>query len=579
MTTNTLNFEKLTPFQERTFVPNDANFSDISEVKVLFKSLIEKELDTKEVFEQWLLDRSELESILDQFGSILYIRMTCQTDDQERADDYKNFIETIVPVIKPLSDELNKKFVKTNEKFPLDQERYEIYSRSIATDIELFFQENVPIETEVDLLSQEYQKVCGAMTVEFEGRERTMPEMSKFVLEPDRSLRERAWKAIAQRRLKDKDQLEDIFDKMLKKRHKIAQNAGFKNYCDYKFKSMHRFDYTSDDCKKYHETVEELVLPVWNLICEKRKTAMGLDMLRPWDSAVDPLGRPPLKPFEQVDDLISGCLDIYNKVNIELGEQFKGMAQGGFLDLASRKGKAPGGYQSTLNESRRPFIFMNAVGTDDDIRTLLHEGGHAFHAIACSKDPLVDYRHGPMEFCEVASMSMELLGGEYIDVFYSDQGEAQRSRISHFQDIVFVLIWVAIIDSFQHWIYENPEHSRDERKEKWLSIRKRFGSQLVDWSGFEEEHNYLWHRQLHIFEVPFYYIEYGIAQLGALQVWLNAQKNLQEAITNYRKGLALGGSKGLPILFQTAGIKFDFSSETIGPLMDAVLDELKKLKF
>ena len=570
-----LDFDHLPRYQKRQFVPEKASLTDQKEVESLHDQLLGRDISSAEDLERWVLDRSELESAFDQEGSILYIRMTCKTDDPERVKKYKDFIKNVVPAIKPLEDQLNRQYVKALKKFPLNEERYEIYTKEIGTDLELFVDKNVELETKVDLLSQEYQSICGAMTVEFQGKERTLPEMGKFLLDPDRSLREEAWKASAERRLEEKDKLDELFDQMLIKRNMIAKNAKFDNFCNYKFKDLHRFDYTPDDCLAYHDSIEQLVVPLWAQILKKRKREMKLDILRPWDTSADPLGRPPLKPFEDVKDLISGCQDVFAQVDQELGKQFRQMVDAGLLDLASRKGKAPGGYQSTLNESRKPFIFMNAVGIDSDVRTLLHEGGHAFHSLACSHDELLDYRHGPMEFNEVASMGMELLADPYLHVFYGDE-DKQRSCSSHLEDIVFTLLWVATIDAFQHWIYKNPAHDAAGRHQQWLAIHKRFSGGVVNWDGLKEEHATLWHRQLHIFEVPFYYIEYGIAQLGALQLWLNSKRDQDGALKAYRSALYLGGSKPLPELFETAGLKFDFSEATIAPLMKAVQQELNQ---
>jgi oligoendopeptidase F len=414
------------------------------------------------------------------------------------------------------------------------------------------------------------------MMVNFEGKERTLPEMSKYLLEPDRSIREKAWRATAERRLKDCQKLEEIFDNMLELRNTVAKNAGFANFRDYQFKAYHRFDYTPQDCKKYHRVMENYMVPLLKEITALRCKQMKLDKVRPWDISVDPLNLPPLKPFGTVDELILKTLTVFQNTDPELGQQFNEMKEMGLLDLASRKGKAPGGYQSTLSESRKPFIFMNAVGLERDVRTLLHEGGHAFHALACANDPLVEYRHAPMEFSEVASMAMELLAGEQIDVFYSPQ-DSRRSKREHLEDILEVLVWVANIDAFQHWIYENPKHTAEERRQMWVALHKRFGGDLVDWSGLEGIREYIWHRQLHIFEVPFYYIEYGIAQLGALQIWRQAKTNPKQALANYRSGLKLGGSRPLPELYQAAGIEFDFSERTIAPLVELVKKEWEGL--
>ncbi len=574
--TGLLGLNDLPKYQKRRFVPEDARLTDVKQVTTLYEELYKRPIRSAKDLEDWINDRSELDAAVGQEGSIIYIRMTCQTDDPRKAKAYKDFIETIEPAIKPLNDRLNHKFLKELEIHGLDQKRYEVYIRDVKTDVELFVDENVQLQTQVGLLSQEYQTISGAMMVYFDGKERTLPEMSKFLLEPDRALRERAWRATAERRLQDKDKLETIFDKMRDLRDDIAKNAGFANFRDYQFKAYHRFDYTPEDCKKYHAVMENLMVPLLKEIAETRRKQMGLNELRPWDTGVDPLNRPALKPFGKVDELIEKSAIAFDRTDPELGRQFKDMKELGLLDLDSRKGKAPGGYQSTLSEARKPFIFMNAVGLERDVRTLLHEGGHAFHALACAQDPLVDYRHAPMEFSEVASMAMELLAGEHINVFYSEE-DAKRSVREHLEDILEVLVWVANIDAFQHWIYENPKHTPEDRKNAWVSISKRFGSDIINWNGLENIREYVWHRQLHIFEVPFYYIEYGIAQLGALQLWRQAKSNPKKALENYRNGLKLGGSRPLPELYKSAGIEFDFSERTIAPLVQAVKAEWERL--
>ena len=525
--------------------------------------------------ERWLLERSELDAVLSQEGAIVYILMTCQTDDAKRTDAYKKFIETIEPIIKQMDDKLNKKFFEAAKEHPLDKKRYGVYEREIKNELELFVEENVALSTQEELLGQEYQAICAAMTISFKGKEHTLPQMGKYLVELDRGLREKAWLKSAHRRLKDKGRLDDLFGRMLKLRTQMAKNAGFDNYRDYKFKALGRFDYTPQDCKHYHQTIERIVVPLMGRILEERKKKMKLDALRPWDLAVDPAAQPPLKPFERVEELVEGCKKIFSDMDEELGAHFALMADEGLLDLESRKGKAPGGYQHALHEARLPFIFMNAVGLDSDMRTLLHEAGHAFHSLACRHDPLFDYRHGPMEFNEVASMAMEILPDERISVFYNEE-ETDRSISDHFKDVVFTLVWVAIVDCFQHWLYENPDHTPQQRSQEWIRIRWRFGSGYVDWQGLESEHEYLWHRQLHIFEVPFYYIEYGIAQLGALQLWLTAKKDPKKALGHYKKALALGGSRTIPELYEAAGIRFDFSEKTIAPLMEAVMEEWRK---
>ncbi len=564
----------LSRYQKRTFVPEDADLRNKEEVVFLYEQLHDREIPSSEKVEQWLLDRSELDAALDQEAGTLYIQMTCQTDHAEYAEDYKKFIETITPAVEPLENKLDQKYLALRERFPFQGSRYEVYDRAIRAGVELFREENVPLKTQVHLLSQEYQSICGGMTVHFKEKEYTLAQMEKFLRETDRTVRESAWAVMAERRLQERDRLDEVFDKMLTARNTIATNAGCDGFCDYQFRAYQRFDYTPQDCKRYHRVIEEVVVPVEKKILERRREQMKLESLRPWDIRVDPLGRPALKPFEKTHGLVGGVTEIFGKVHSQWGTQFHQMAEKGLLDLDSRKGKAPGGYQNTLAEARQPFIFMNAVGLDDDVKTLLHEGGHAFHALACAGEPIHDYRHAPMEFCEVASMSMELLGEEYLSVFY-DKEDAQRSRRSHLEGIIQILVWVANIDAFQHWIYENPGHTRQQRAQAWITTWKRFGGNLVNWHGLEKFQESMWHRQLHIFEVPFYYMEYGIAQLGALQIWLNARKDRSGSIARYRKALSLGGSRPLPELFEAAGLKFDFSENTIAPLVRAVEKELE----
>ncbi|HRZ39695.1 MAG TPA: M3 family oligoendopeptidase [Candidatus Omnitrophota bacterium] len=567
-------FSRISRYQERTFVPEGVDFNDRDEAVELYTQLLDRDIRSAKELEQWLKDCSELAAAVDQHGSILYILMTCDTSHAEHAYNYQKFIKDVVPAVKPLGDELNRKYLAMNDQFPLDAKRYFIFHRSVQTDVDLFWAENVPLETDVQLLSQEYQSVFGSMTVDFDGQEMTLPQMSKFQEEIDRSLRERAWRLTAQRRYQDQDRLESIFERMFSIRHKIARNAGFGNFRDYQFAGYHRFDYSPDHCKRYHETIERVVVPLWDKILERRRQQMKLAHLRPWDLSVDPFGRPPLKPFTTADQLTKGVSRIVRRIDPEFGDMFDEMRQLGLLDLESRKGKAPGGYQNTLSEARKPFIFMNAVGIDDDVRTLLHESGHAFHAMYSATEFLHTYRRAPIEFCEVASMSMELLADHHMDEFYGAE-DHKRSRTTHLENIIHILAWVANVDSFQHWMYEHADHTRQDRIRKWVELYERFAGTLVDWTGLDLYKETLWHRQLHIFEVPFYYIEYGIAQLGALQIWQRSRKDLPGALNTFKKALSLGGSCSLPELFATAGIEFDFSEKTIRPLVNDIARELE----
>jgi oligoendopeptidase F len=386
--------------------------------------------------------------------------------------------------------------------------------------------------------------------------------MAKYLEEPDRRTREKAWELISERRLKDKDELESIFEELLSLRQKRAENAGFENFRDFAFRERERFDYGPKECEAFHKGVEEAVVPLLRQLHKERAKRLGLKKLRPWDLLCDPEGRPPLRPFKEAEELVTGVQEIFLRLDPRLGELFRRMAELRLLDVANRPGKAPGGYQSTLTERRLPFIFMNAVGRDQDLWTLLHESGHAFHTLLSRDEPLHMYRDPPLEFAEVASMGMELLASPFLDVFYPEEADRRRSLEEHLYGIVRLLCWVATIDAFQHWVYTHPGHSRAERHKAWVEIFQRF-SGLEDWSGYEEVLEHEWHRQLHLFLAPFYYIEYGIAQLGALRLWGKAQEDRKRAIEKYIEALKLGGGKPLPELFSTAELPFDFGPDSL----------------
>lgn len=556
----------------RRFLPADVDFGDWSQIEPWMKKLTERPIESAEDLERWLLDRSELEAALSEARARRYIAMTRNTGDEAIEKEYLNFIENVEPKCKPFQHAMNGKFYHCPQRGALDPERYGVLSRNIAAEIEIYREENIPLKTECNKLSQRYQKRCGEMMVEFDGKEQTLPQMAKYLEETDRERRRAAWELTWKRRLQNREEFDEIYGQLIGLRDQIAKNAGFANYRDYAFKMYKRFDYGPDDCMAFHKAAQECVVPLARKIAENRRASLGLDTLRPWDLAVDPLNRPPLKPFETADELCDGAERIFERLDPELAADFRSMRANGELDLESRKGKAPGGYLYCRDEIRRPFIFMNAAGLQRDVETLLHESGHAFHSLATRNEPLLDYRDSPIEFAEVASMSMELFGGRFLEEYYSP-AEAARARRNHLEGIVGILPWIARIDDFQHWVHTNPGHSPMDREAYWLELEERYGVNL-DWSGREDVRAMNWQRQLHLFVHAFYYIEYGIAQLGALQLWKNYQDDPAEALRRYRAGLALGGTKPLPELFETAGARFDFSIDAIQPLMKLIEMEL-----
>ena len=572
-----LPFGKLAAHRPRTFVPQNLNLGDWPQIAPLFDQIETRAVQAASAveLEKWLLDWSELCAALDEEASRRYIAMTCHTDNADAEKAYLHFVENVEPQLKPRQFALEKIYVAHPQFNQLPKARYEVFNRDVKNHVELFRPENVALETEEAKLAQQYQKLIGAQTVTFRGEEKTLVQMGRYLEEPDRALRQEAWKLIAKRRLVDVDKCEAIFDGLIELRTQIAKNAGFENYRDYAHRQKCRFDYTPENCFQFHDAVEKEIMPAVREIQNERQRQLKLEKLRPWDLAVDPQNRPPLKPFVQVGEMVARTQKIFNHLDAGLAAGFQQMQDLKLLDLDNRKGKAPGGYQSTLSEARVPFIFMNAIGLQRDVETILHEAGHAFHAQATRDEDLYPYRSAPIEFCEVASMAMELLGNEFLEEFYPT-AEANRARKTHLEGIIGFFPWMATVDAFQHWIYTHAGHTRAERKAAYLKLMDRFGGD-VDYSGFEEVRAHSWHRQLHIFLHPFYYVEYGIAQLGALQVWANSKADKAKALANYKKALALGGSRPLPELFAAAGCKFQFDAATIKPLIQLAGKELKKL--
>lgn len=572
---NPLPFGSLEPFVPRRFVPTQTDCGDWAQLEPLFDRLGARLATcvSPADLERWLLDWGELSAAIDEESTRRYIAMTCHTEDAAAEKAYLHFVGEIEPRIKPRQFTLAQLYLVHAQRPRLPRDRYAVLDRDVEVQVELFRQENIPLQTDETKTGQQYQKLMGSLTVQFRGEERTLIQVSRYLEEPDRALRQEAWELVANRRLQEADRLDEIFERLIDLRQSIARNAGFANYRDYAFRMYRRFDYTPDDCARFQDAIESEFLPVLRELQQQRRAQLGVERLRPWDLAVDPRNRPPLRPFERVEDMIEKSRRIFGRVDPELGAQFQTMRDRHLLDLDNRKGKAPGGYQSNLNESRLPFIFMNAVGQQGDVETLLHEGGHAFHALATQREELFAYRNNvPIEFCEVASMSMELLGSEYFDEFYGPD-DVRRARYDHLEGIVTLFPWIATVDAFQHWIYTHPGHGRAERTAAWDALMQRFGGE-VDWSGYQRARSNLWHRQLHIFLSPFYYVEYGIAQLGALQVWANAKRNRTHAIDSYRRALALGGSRPLPELFAAAGCRLKFDREVLGPLAQLLEREL-----
>ena len=557
----------------------DFDATSLDSLEPVFNELLSRDLKSVGDLEAFFSDISDMAEHISEAGARLYIAMTCDTENELKQTNFLNFVENIRPRMSEVSNKLDQKILNLDFLDRLS-DRYTLILRSMRNSIEIFREENIPLSVECTKLSTEYQKIIGAMTVNFEGMEYTLPQMRRFLESNDRETRRLAWTSVRERRMKDSSRISEILDELIDKRNKIAQNAGFNNYVEYAFRSMERFDYTPEDCREFHKSVEIHCMPLIHQINQDRLKGFGFDKLMPWDvneksgDSPDVQGRPALAPFQDVSELVSLTSEVFHRMSDELGKMFDRLVDGEVLDLDSRKGKAPGGYQYNLEKTGLPFIFMNASGQQGDVETMIHEAGHAFHSMYCSHLGLIQERNYPIEFAEVASMSMELLTQPHWDVFYSDGEDVRRARKMHLESVIGLLAWICRVDAFQHWMYENPKHSHNERSKYWLELRSRFGPR-TEWTGFEEDEALFWQTQGHLFGAPFYYIEYGIAQLGALQIWAKQLDDPQTALSDYKNAMILGNTRNLPDLFEAADIKLSFDEEHIGSLVNHVNSALE----
>jgi oligoendopeptidase F len=548
-----------------------------AQIEPHYQALIERPISATNV-DAWLADWTKLTNRVQESLTRLQVATAVDTTDQVADRRYQVFLDQIYPPSRQMEQKLKEKLLASG----LEPSGFEIPLRNLRAEASLYRQENLPLISEEMKLGIEYDKVIGAQTVEWEGQELTISQLKPISQEIDRSRREQAWRLSMQRQLADREALNDLWGRFLQLRTQIAANADLPDYREYMWRNWLRFDYTPADCEHFHNAIEKVVVPAARQIYEKRRQTLGIATLRPWDLDVDVQGRSPLRPFSSVEQLEEGVEAIFNQVNPRLGEYFVTMRTEKLLDLDNRKGKAPGGFCTEFNVQHRPFIFMNAVGIHDDVQTLLHEGGHAFHVFETRNLPYYQQLQVGMEFAEVASMAMELLAAPYLEKdrggFYTSQ-EAARARIEHLEGVILFWPYMAVVDGFQHWVYQHPQEAMIAANcdATWSSLWDRF-MQGVDWSGLDQEKATGWHRKLHIFQVPFYYVEYGLAQLGSIQVWRNAISDQAQAVNDYRKALALGATVPLPMLYATAGAKFAFDEQTLGEAVDLAMKTIAELE-
>jgi len=561
----------------RNFLPKDFTITTWENLEPYFKNLLAREINHKAALEQWLKDMSELEAVVSEDACWRQIKMTCDTTNKKLEEAFTFFCIEIQPKLQPYADALNKKFLNNAFTKDLDQATYFTYLRNVEKNISLFNEANIPIQSELSIMQQQFGAISGKMTVEVNGKEYTLQQAAKFLENEDRDLRELVYKKINERRLQDVDSLNNLFTQLIEKRHTMALNSGFKNYIDYRFKELGRFDYSKEDCFNFHEAVKQHVMPLINKIYKNKKEKLQLTTLKPWDTEAEPKGTKPLKPFTTGKELLEKSIACFNNLHPYFAACLQKMNSLQHFDVESRVGKAPGGYNCPLAESGAPFIFMNAAGQMSDVTTMVHEGGHAIHSFLSHHLPLTAFKEYPMEIAEVASMAMELFSMNYWHTFFNDEADVKRAKLHQLERVITIFPWIAVIDKFQHWIYENPTHTTEDRAKNWLAILNEFSADEIDFSGLENYRAIAWQKQLHLFEVPFYYIEYGIAQLGAIGLWMQYQQNPQQALNNYINALSLGGTKTLPELYNAAGLQFNFSPAHIKTLMEFVSEEMNKI--
>ena len=561
---------------ERKFVSEDLKIDSWGKIEPLFEDLLSRSISTIKELEKWMLDRSELEAVLEEDMAWRYIKMNIDTTDKDLSEKFHFWIKEISPKMAPYSHKLNLKLVDNPFLNDLDSDKYRIYLRGVKKSIEIFREDNIPIFTEMEAKQQEYGSISAKMSIEVDGEKLTMQKAALLLKDTNRETREEVYNKIFGRRSEDREKLDILYDELISLRQKIANNAGFENYRDYMFSAMGRFDYTATDCYSFHDAIQQEILPIITSLEKERKQKLGLDKYKAWDTSVDVDGKQALKPFDGGDILTEKSIECFTKLRPYFGECLSTMKEMKHLDLESKGGKAPGGFMYPLYEIGVPFIYMNAVGSQRDVVTMVHEGGHAVHSFLSRDLEMTEFKSTPSEVAELASMSMELLSMKHWDVFYDNEEDLKRAKKEQLEKTLEGLPWIAAIDKFQHWIY-TTNHTADERRKKWIEISSELGNQVIDWGGQEDSLANQWQRQLHLYEVPFYYIEYGMAQLGAIAMWREFILKGEDALDNYMEALKLGYTKSIGEIYNTAGIKFNFSASYVKELADFVKEELSKI--
>lgn len=561
----------------KTLDPTTLPLDDLNRVEEYLNQLLAQDISDPKSLEAWLIERGRFSEALAERMNRNTIDFSCNTEDEQAKARHEFDQQKLMPLIQRYKIKLDKRFYDSPYRSDLPS-YYDELARRTAAAIEIHRDENIPIEVETRKLVNDYFALTSKMTVNWKGEEKTLQQMDQYLRSSDREEREQAWRLVQSRRLRDKDAMDEIMNKLVSLRHQIAQNAGMPNYRDYTFKRLYRFSYTPDDCYRFRDAVAKHVVPLHGEIMKRRGQQLGVDTIKPWDTDGTPKGQKPLKPYQNAGEFVTKCVNVLAKVDPEFGKLLQTMNDRGCLDLETRKAKRPGGFCSNLPLTGTSFIFMNAAPTHGSVRTLVHESGHAVHNLLTASMQPFEYRRSPAESAELASMSMELLTMSEWGEFYSDPADLKRAQREQLEGIVVFLPWALTVDGFQHWIYLNASQDASARNREFAEIARSLAYHWVDWTGFEEELMHRWKAQLHIFSYPFYYIEYAIAQLGAVQLYRLYKKDRAAGIAGYKKALSLGSSAPLPVVYAAAGIDFDFSDKTVRELMAFISDELANLE-
>ncbi|KMP15140.1 MULTISPECIES: M3 family oligoendopeptidase [Bacillus] len=557
---------------------NTIDISNVLQLEKTLSSLLNKMISSKLELENWLKEQSKVIWEIEEQLRSHYIAFQCNTDDEEIKDTFEHDQQFVKPLLKRYQNLLDNKYLKSPFRMELDSNVYGLLDAKIKNAQKLFCEENIELEVKEDKLVTEYFEITGGLIGIWDGEEKTITELQSYLQDSNRDIRKKAKTIISEQFLSVEKELQNILNQLIEIRHQKAKNIQLENYRDYMFKKYERFDYSAKDCYELAESIRKYVVPLKDKILLEKKEKLQVDTLRPWDvSAVTP-DQKVLKPIANENDLIEKSTHIFNKLDLEFSTLLNRMYKHDCLDLTSRKGKASGGFCEYLPASQLSFIFMNLNYTQDDIITFIHEMGHSIHNELIKPLKLRQYIEIPAETAELASMTMELFSLNYWDTFYTDKKDLKQAKINFFKDVISYLPIMLIVDQFQHWLYENPSHTSEERNEKYLQLQKHYQSSVIHIDGYENWIATSWLPVLHIFEVPFYYIEYAIAQLGALQMYKQYKEDPKQALENYKKALSLGSSQSIKEVYEAAGIRFDFSSETIKELMAFVEKELELLE-